>query len=486
MDSPYSPGFGARPAVLVGREAQLTRATASLTRVANSRTAASSALVLTGARGLGKTVTLGVIAETAEERGFVTATVAFDSVSDNVQLLAGRIAEGIAPLETKATTMTSRASEGWARLRQRLAGLSVELNAGVVKISSAASPDSPDRGGAGSRGGAGQRQVLADLLSGAARLATEHDRPGLAVLLDELQEAPHAQLVVIANAIQDALTNGGASGGRGGASGGMAGGAPLVVFAAGLPETPERVMAAASFTERFDFRGLARLDADAAERALIEPANQAGVTWDVDAAAAVLEAAGGSPYLIQRLGEETWLLADPGPGEAIALEYAEAAVTEVRDNLAGGMFRGRWVKATPLERAFMVAVAQVVDDQGIAQTRHITAVTGRTTPQWSRVRGSLIDKGLVESAGTGTLRFTMPGFAEFARHRVDAAWLWDDIRAGVVLEPQPLPSRELGLPAPEAGTDEGPHEFPFTEHIDDPDDGSDVGLDVGPDEEGPQ
>lgn len=459
MDSPYSPGFGARPAVLVGREAQLTRAAASLTRVANSGTAASSALVLTGARGLGKTVTLGVIAETAAERGFVTATVAFDSVSDNIQLLAGRIAEAIAPLDSK----TSRASEGWARLRQRLAGLSVELNAGVVKISSSPA------GAAGEQANAGavQRQVLADLLSGAARLATEHDRPGLAVLLDELQEAPHAQLVVIANAIQDAL-------GSGGGAGGASGGAPLVVFAAGLPETPERVMAAASFTERFDFRGLGRLDSDAAERALIEPANQAGVTWDVDAAAAVLDAAGGSPYLIQRLGDEAWLLADPNPGETIGIEHAKPAIAEVRENLAGGMFRGRWVKATPLERAFMVAVAQVVDDQGIAQTRHITAVTGRTTPQWSRVRGALIDKGLVESAGTGTLRFTMPGFAEFARKRVDAAWLWDDIRSGTALQIQTLP----GLPGP-ARTD-APRELGAgsAPYVDD--------LDVESDEEDPQ
>ena len=88
MDSPYHPGFGARPAVLVGREQQLTRASASLTRVANSSAAAPSAMVLTGARGLGKTVTLAVIGDTATERGFITASVAFDSVSDNVQLLA--------------------------------------------------------------------------------------------------------------------------------------------------------------------------------------------------------------------------------------------------------------------------------------------------------------------------------------------------------------------------------------------------------------
>jgi hypothetical protein len=35
---------------------------------------------------------------------------------------------------------------------------------------------------------------------------------------------------------------------------------PLAVFAARLPQTPERVMAAASFTERLDFRTLERLD----------------------------------------------------------------------------------------------------------------------------------------------------------------------------------------------------------------------------------
>jgi hypothetical protein len=49
MDSPYNPGFGARPAVLVGSDRRLARASAALTRVANSRFPAPSALVLTGA-----------------------------------------------------------------------------------------------------------------------------------------------------------------------------------------------------------------------------------------------------------------------------------------------------------------------------------------------------------------------------------------------------------------------------------------------------
>ncbi len=414
MDSPYHPGFGARPAVLVGRDQQLARAAANLTRVANSRAAAPSAMVLTGARGLGKTVTLAVIGDAAAERGFVTVSIAFDSVSDNVQLLAGRVAEAIAPLENR------RAADTWARFRQRLASLEIEVNAGVVKISSPTAPRADDAQTTV------QRQVLADLLAGGAQIAAAHDRAGLAIFLDELQEAPRPQLVVIANAIQDALA--------------AAGDIPLAVFAAGLPQTPERVMAAVSFTERFDFRVLDRLDQAAAERALVEPALSLGVTWEPPAAAAALEAAGGSPYLIQLLGNEAWTLANPDRGGVITQTHAAAATEEVQQSLAAGMFRGRWGKATDAERDLMVAIAQVVGEDGIALTRHITALLDKTTPQLSTARKALIDKGLIESAGTGRLRFTMPGFADFVRRHVDAPWYGPQIAAGQDLEGEALPA----------------------------------------------
>lgn len=240
-------------------------------------------MVLTGARGLGKTVTLAVVGDGAAERGFVTVSIAFDSVSDNVQLLAGRIAEAIAPIENRLL------GDVWARFRRRLASLDIEEYAGLVKISSPSASRSDDARTTM------QRQVLADLLAGGAQIAASHDRTGLAIFLDELQEAPRRQLVVIANAIQDALA--------------APGGIPLAVFAAGLPQTPELVMAAASFTERFDFRILDRLDRAAAERALLEPALRLGVTWEPVAAAAALQAAGGSPYLIQLLGTK------PGSGQ---------------------------------------------------------------------------------------------------------------------------------------------------------------------------
>ena len=319
MDSPYKPGFGARPAVLVGREAQLARAEVALTRIANSGEAAAATIVFTGARGLGKTVTLGVIGDRARERGFVTASVSLDRVSDNVQMLAAAVAETIAPLHHTG------ASSVWQGVKDRLSALSIEVNAGVVKIIS----DAPESRPATTTI---QRQVLASLLAGAAAAAREKGHTGLVVTLDELQEAPGDQLVVFANAIQDATTTEHA---------------PLGIFGAGLPQTPELVMEAASFTERFDFRTLGRLEHGAAERALIEPAIALGIRWEALAAELALDNAAGSPYLIQYIGDETWIQAAPRAGSAISRGAVETALVQVRDNLDNGMFRGRWAKATP-------------------------------------------------------------------------------------------------------------------------------------------
>lgn len=403
MDSPYRPGFGARPAVLVGRDAQLARAEAILTRVENSGEAATS-VVFTGARGLGKTVTLGVIGDSARQRGFLVAAVSMDRVSDNVQMLAGAVAEGIAPLHH-----AGGASSVWQRMKERLAALSIEVNAGVVKIVS----DAPKRSRHATT--TVQRQVLAALTADAAGAAREKDRAGLVVLIDELQEAPTDQLVVLANAIQDATKTERI---------------PLSIFAAGLPQTPELVMAAASFTERFDFRTLGRLERGDAERALIEPALALKVRWDPEAAAMALDSAGGSPYLIQYIGDEAWTQAQPRDGSNVNVDHAEAAVAQVRDNLDSGMFRGRWAKATPAEKAVISAIAQVRDPDGVASTADVSAVLAVDTRRWSMARRSLIDKGLVEPVAHGLLRFTMPGFGEFVAAQTDQLDGANPIRPG--------------------------------------------------------
>lgn len=389
MDSPYHPGFGARPAVLVGRDAHLARIEAVLTRVQNSGDAAPAHVVFTGARGYGKTVILSVAAERATARGFVVAQVALDAVSNGAQMLAAAVAEAVAPLHR------SRAGGAWRAVKQRLSALSIEVNAGVVKIAS---------GPAAAAGPAivtVQRQVLAGILSGAAQAARDKDRAGLLIVLDEMQEAPTDGMVVLANAIQDAAKTPNS---------------PLAVIGAGLPNTPERIMAAASFTERFNFRTLGRLDEPDAARALLEPALAVGVRWTPAAAELALAAADGSPYLIQYIGDETWTQAAPRARSTIEPDETRRALADVRDNLEGGMFRGRWNKATPAEQAVILAIAAVSGD-GTATTADVSATLGAKSAQWSMARQALIDKGIIEPAGHGRMRFTMPGFGTFALAR---------------------------------------------------------------------
>src|SRR3954454_24807345 len=68
--NPYAPGAGQRPPELAGREAELTAFDVVLERVARGRPERS--LVLTGLRGVGKTVLLGALRSAAVRAGWGT------------------------------------------------------------------------------------------------------------------------------------------------------------------------------------------------------------------------------------------------------------------------------------------------------------------------------------------------------------------------------------------------------------------------------
>lgn len=61
--NPYTPNAGAKPDVLAGRDDQLASFETLLQRVARGRSARS--MIITGLRGVGKTVLLGKFRDTA-------------------------------------------------------------------------------------------------------------------------------------------------------------------------------------------------------------------------------------------------------------------------------------------------------------------------------------------------------------------------------------------------------------------------------------
>ncbi|WP_176761777.1 AAA family ATPase [Tessaracoccus oleiagri] len=382
LKSPYTPGAGIRPRALAGRSALLEDARGALSGVRMSGEPASPITVFTGSRGLGKTVLLHAIREQAEQAGFAAAHIALDKSPHALQRIAQQVGRAVAGAAGSKTM--------WERIGERLAQFSVELSAaGMVKLASSwRADDAPP---------SVVRDQLAEVVVEAADLARAHSGAGLLLTLDEIQDCPSGQLAGIAHLIQDAGAEE----------------APLAVFIAGLAHTPETLMAAASFTERFHYVELERLDPGAAHLALVNPAAEAGVTWAPDAARLVLDEAAGSPYLIQLLGHTTWQAAAPIGPSRLEPEHARTGLEQAQRTLNQGLFRGRWLLASPGEREFLAAVAGCLTGDQAAAMNEVAALLGKTTKQLSTVRQRLIDKGMVEGRGHNRIGFTMPGFERF-------------------------------------------------------------------------
>ena len=73
MRNPYAPGAGQRPPELAGRDAELAAFDVALERVERGRPERS--LILTGLRGVGKTVLLNALRSKAMDRGWGTGKV---------------------------------------------------------------------------------------------------------------------------------------------------------------------------------------------------------------------------------------------------------------------------------------------------------------------------------------------------------------------------------------------------------------------------
>jgi len=386
LPSPYTPGEA--PPVLVGRGAQLADAQADLALLATYGRFLGRVRVHVGSRGVGKTSLLKAV---RDEAGRAGAVVAWVTARGDESLVAALVAATARALDDIGVDVTRR-----TRLRERLQSLTLEVGAGP-----ASAGVEVDVRPAGAPGSGAASAAFGDFVSLAAIAARERGSAGLCLLVDEVQAAPREDLRTLAYAWQELQ---------------QADPEPAaVMITAGLPNTPDVLTAAVTFSERFAFRTLERLDgADAAE-VLEAPARDRQVTWHPDLLAEVVGLAQGYPYFLQLYGDAVWREALPAAGDELAPALLDRTRARVDAELAT-MFRARWVKATPGEQRVLTGMAELAgpaedDVRRGALADHL----GLTSNDLSVPRRGLLDKGLIEVAGRGALRFTVPGFAAWIR-----------------------------------------------------------------------
>ncbi|MCW2932906.1 MAG: ATPase [Actinomycetia bacterium] len=384
--NPYAPGAGQRPPELAGRDREIQQFEVVLERVARARPERS--MVLTGLRGVGKTVMLNTFRSMALQKLWGTGK------------LEARPDQSIRRPVASALHMAVRELAPRHRAPDR-----IDDFLGVLKAFALRDPKAPkgatsmnlgiDVPAARGRADSGDMEVdLTELFTDAASVAADLG-VGIALFVDEMQDVPSADVSALCAACHELSQVGG----------------PLIVVGAGLPHLPSVLSASKSYSERlFKYARIDRLDRDAADQALIAPAEREDVIFKQDALDALYQAADGYPYFVQAYGKVTWDVAAASP--VTAADVAMAA-PEAEGELAVGFFGSRYERATPAEREYMRAMAAIGDEP--VPTSAVADELGRKPSSLSPSRDGLIKKGLIYSSERGLIAFTVPHFGKFLR-----------------------------------------------------------------------
>jgi hypothetical protein len=390
--NPYAPGAGQRPPELAGRDEQLRAFDVVLERVVKGRPERS--LVLTGLRGVGKTVLLNALRSAAVRRRWGTGKLEARPDQGLRRPLSSALHQAVRELGHTDADSVDHVLGVIKAFAHRDAGPGARLkdqwNPGI---------DAPVVRG---RADSGDIEIdLVELFTDLGGLAADVGK-GIAVFIDEMQDLGPDDVSALCAACHEISQTG----------------LPVIVVGAGLPHLPAVLSASKSYSERlFRYQRIDRLARDASDLALTAPAAEEDAAFTAEALAAMHAATGGYPYFIQAYGKAVW---DRAPRSPITVDDVLVATPEAESELAVGFFGSRYERATPGEREYLRAMADVAaasEDPEVdaVPTADVAAGLGKKPQSLSPARDALLKKGLIYSGERGRIAFTVPHFGRYLR-----------------------------------------------------------------------
>jgi AAA ATPase domain len=382
-ENPYTPGAGARPPLLAGRDDALDDFRVAFQRLGGGHFARS--FILDGLRGVGKTVLLNEADVIAREQGWISSGVVECNEDDELTLLMARLCHRALRRLSLGKRVSARVERALGVLRAFTfamdQGGAWRFNIDVKAVTGVADSGDPE---------ADIVELLAEVGAAAAQQGS-----GAAFFLDELQFLGKRSMSLMAAAMHGISQQN----------------APVLLVGAGLPQLPLMLKNAKPYTERlFDFRTIGGLARSTAAAALSIPAERLGVRFDRDALELILDQTDGYPHFLQQWGETVWREAD---GPTIGVRDVQVAAELVNDELDRRFFRDRYEKATEAEAIYMAAMADLGD--GRHSSTDIASHMRMSQKELSVRRAGLIEKGLIYNAVGTQLDFTVPQFAGYLR-----------------------------------------------------------------------
>lgn len=382
--NPYTPGAGAMPKYLAGRDDILEAASLQIKALAANYQ--NRSIVLYGLRGVGKTVLLNSIESIAEGEGVLVRHIEVEEKKGLISPLASACCSLSSSLN-KIELVKSKLDQ----MRNLFTSLTLSVDAGDGSLSFGFNEDILGTSLASSRNLSGDFTDILVVLGKYAQAA------GASILIgiDELQYAGKEELEALACALHRVTQLG----------------LPVMFCCAGLPKLLKMLGEAKTYSERqFNFVKVDSLPRDKAVEAIVRPAQKLGVRYSDEAVDAIISYTEGYPYFIQELCSTIWTSSD---SKCISLETVLECTSLTDIRLDEGFFSVRYDRCTPRQKEFLIAMVRCRElPCTLANVAHYM---GRDVSSIGPLRAQLISRGLIYSAARGEVDFTVPQFDRYLR-----------------------------------------------------------------------
>lgn len=361
--NPFRPTFGASPRFWAGRKAILEGFSEALDSPVGHP---DRAMLISGTRGIGKTVLLTELEDIAEARGWISVR-GIGGTGMAEHLINTAIPSHIAKLNPQAET--------------RLKTLGI---AGLGRVETELDPRY------------GQLQPVPTVETRIRQLLDYTSDSGVFIAIDEVQDAPGEDLAAVAQAFQNLIKDE----------------LPVALAFAGLTVGTRDLLdlPGTTFLRRASAYELGPLTADDTVSLLASTADGSGIHFGNAAARRAAEVSFGFPYLVQLIGALAWRVTKDDANSEVTEAVIEEILKEAIDTFGSQVHRPALRHVTDLQREFLRSMARLGgEEQSIGE---IAVLLKKTTTGISRIRAALIKQELIEPSSHGHVRFTQPYMAE--------------------------------------------------------------------------
>ena len=385
--NPFNPGSGVQPPALVGRGAEIDAFDLLVAR-AKSNTVGDRGMILSGLRGVGKTVLLNVFANHARRNDWLVIQI--EAQPGEAGKIATR-AKLARELEVGARRL--RGKPAWSFMQDAMTSIgNISASLGATGVSASVTTKQ-------GRADSGHLDIDIEELVEDVSQAMRKSRAGFGLFIDEMQDLDEELLTVLLSVQHTAGQRGW----------------PFYIIGAGLPNLPGKISEARTYGERlFLYRTIGQVNEAAASEALTLPITRLGASLAPDALTLLLSAANGYPFFLQVYGRSAW---EAASDKVISAEDANIAVRYGTSDLDHGFFEARWQRATNAERQYLKAMAE--DGDVPSSTGKIAERLGKSTNKLAVIRARLIAKGVIYAPEYGSIQFTVPGMAAFIARQTE-------------------------------------------------------------------